>query len=40
MEKDIELEKNIIMVILYLKENIFMEKDGMEKGKNTIIMLN
>ena len=39
MEKDMEKGKNmIIMLILYLKENIKMEKD-MEKEKNMIIMV-
>ena len=39
MEKEVEKEKNImIMVNYYLKENISMEKD-MEKGKNIMIMV-
>ena len=40
MEKD-GMEKNMIMMAnYYLKENIKMEKDGMEKEKNIIIMAN
>jgi len=32
MEKTMEREKNMIMMVIYnLKENIFMEKDGMVK---------
>ena len=32
MEKEMEKEKNIIMIVnYYLKDNIHMEKDGMEK---------
>ena len=40
MEKKMEKEKNIInMEYQNLKENIEMEIDGMEKGKNIIIMV-
>ena len=39
MEKKMGKEKNIMMVIYYLKENIWMEK-GMEKEKNMIIIVN
>ena len=40
MEKEMEKEKNImIMVLYYLKENILMEKE-MEKEKNIIMMVN
>ena len=31
MEKEMEKEKNIIMINQYLKENTKMEKNGMEK---------
>ena len=31
MEKEMEKEKNIVMVYCYLKENIYMEKNGMGK---------
>ena len=35
MEKEVEKEKNTIdMVIWYLEENIYMEKDISEKGRN------
>ena len=38
MEKEVEMEKNImIMVIYFFKVNIQMEKD-MEKEKNIMIM--
>ena len=40
MEKEMEKEQNIIiMVNYYLKENIKMEKE-MEKEKNIIMMVN
>ena len=40
MEKEMEREKNIIMmVVYYLKENIYKVKK-MEKEKNIIIMVN
>ena len=40
MEKEMEKEKNIIMMVNYiLKENIYMEKE-MEKEKNIIMMVN
>ena len=39
MEKDMEKEKNIMMMVIqYLKENMYMEKDGMEKEKNIIVV--
>ena len=38
MEKEMEKEKNIMkMGYYYLKENILMEKNGMEKEKNIMI---
>ena len=41
MEKEMEKEKNMmIMAIYYLKVNILMEKDGMEKEKNIIKNVN
>ena len=41
MEKEMEKEKNIILMVNYiLKENIKMEKGGMEKGKYIIIRVN
>ena len=41
MEKDMEKEKNIvIMVNYYLMVNFIMEKDGTEKVKNMMIMEN
>ena len=40
MEKEMEKEKNmIIMINQYLKENIQMDKE-MEKEKNIILMVN
>ena len=40
MGKEMEKEKNIIIVVIYyLKENIQKGKDGMEKEKNVINML-
>ena len=36
MEKEMEKEKNIIMMNYYMKENIYMEKE-METEKNMII---
>ena len=40
MEKGMEKGKNIMnMVIWYLKENIEMDKDGMEKEKNIILKI-
>ena len=41
MEKEMEKEKNIILLVnYYLKGNILMEKDGMEKDKNMMLMIN
>ena len=40
MEKKMVKEKNINMVNQNLKENMQMEKDGMEKEKNIINMVN
>ena len=41
MEKEMEKEKNIIMMVYYyLKENIQMVKNGMEKEKNIILKVN
>ena len=38
MEKEMEKGKNMIkMGMYYLKENIWMAKDGMEKLKNLIL---
>ena len=39
MEKRMEKEKNIIfiMVSIYLLENLIMEKDGTDMGKNIIL---
>ena len=38
MEKEMEKEKNIInMVTQNLKDNIYMDKDGLEKKMNIII---
>ena len=40
MEKEMEKEKNIIiMVFKNLKVNIEMEKNGMEKEKNLIMIM-
>ena len=39
MGKEMEREKNIIVVNYYLKENIKMEKE-IDKDKNIIIMVN
>ena len=40
MEKEMGKEKNIIKENCNLKENLWMEKDGMEKEKNIVIMTN
>ena len=41
MEKEMEKEKNIIMMVYYyLKVNIQMVKNGMEKEKNIILKVN
>ena len=37
MEKEMEKEKNILMINQNLKENILMEKDGMENVKNIVM---
>ena len=40
MEKGMVKGGNIIEINYFLKENIQMEKDGMEKEKNMILMVN
>ena len=41
MEKDMEKEKNIIIMVNYCsKVNILMDQDGMEKKKNIIMVVN
>ena len=39
MEKKMEKEKNIIKMNYYSKENIKMEKDGMEKENSMMILV-